>query len=70
MDENPLCSERAEHYKIFKEVSLRIRNQKPLTLENKLEIVELAYNSNKGGKRRRISKSDYINLLNTIYLKK
>ena len=63
MDANPLFSERANHYKIFKEVSIILSKEKPLTLETKLKIVELAYNANKNGKRRRLTKSDYIKLL-------
>ena len=63
VDANPLFSERANHYKIFKEVSIILSKEKPLTLETKLKIVELAYNANKNGKRRRLTKSDYIKLL-------
>lgn len=36
---------------------------KPLKLEDKLEIVELAYNANKQGKRRNLTKDQYIRLL-------
>jgi len=50
IDSNPLISERALHYEKFKKVSLLLRNEQPLTLENKLKIVELAYNMNKEGK--------------------
>jgi len=32
-------------------------------LENKLKIVELAYNMNKEGKHRRLNKTEYIYLL-------
>jgi len=67
MDKNPIFSERANHYDIFRKVSLIIKNQRPLTLEAKLEIVELAYNANKSGKRRRITKEDYIELLIKIH---
>jgi len=49
MDKNPIFSERAHHYDIFRKVSLIIKHQRPLTLEAKLEIVELAYNANKSG---------------------
>jgi LAGLIDADG endonuclease len=70
IDKNPLFSERANHYDIFRQVCLILKNNKPITLEQKLEIVELAYNSNKGGKRRRKTKEDYIELLNKIYSEK
>ena len=36
---------------------------KPLSLETKLNIVEKAYNMNKKGKRRVLSKDSYIKLL-------
>lgn len=67
MDKNPLLSERADHYNIFRQVSLILSTQKPLTLDKKLEIVELAYNANKSGKRRKINKVEYIELLKKIH---
>jgi hypothetical protein len=67
MDLNPIFSERADHYDIFKKVCLILKNERPLTLEKKLDIVELAYNANKSGKRRRISKKEYIDLLKKTY---
>ena len=63
MDENPIFSERASHYNKFKFVSLLLKNEQPLTLESKLKIVELAYDMNKKGKRRSLSKTEYINLI-------
>jgi hypothetical protein len=67
MDLNPIFSERADHYDIFRKVCFMLKNEKPLTLETKLEIVELAYNANKSGKRRRITKEEYIKLLKEIH---
>lgn len=63
IDKNPLFSERALHFYKFKTVSLILSGEQPLTLENKLKIVELAYDMNKQGKRRSLSKTDYINLI-------
>jgi hypothetical protein len=63
IDENPLFSERAQHYEKFKTVSLLLKNNSPLTLESKLNIVELCYNMNKKGKHRLFTKSEYIALL-------
>lgn len=63
IDNNPLYSERALHYDKFKTVSLILSNEQPLSITTKLKIVELAYNMNKKGKRRSLSKEDYINLL-------
>lgn len=63
MNNNPIFSERALHYDKFKYVSLIIKNSKSLTLENKLKIVELYYEMNKNGKRRKLSKTEYIQIL-------
>lgn len=69
IDENPLFSERALHYEKFKTVTLFLKEHKPLdiTLENKLEIVELCYNMNKGGKHRKYTKAEYIAILVEIH---
>jgi|ERR1700733_4310612 len=66
MDNNPLFSERALHYNKFKLVSQILINEQPLSLETKLKIVELAYNANKEGKRRKLTKLQYIKLLNNL----
>jgi hypothetical protein len=66
MDLNPIFSERAGHYAIFRKVCFIMENEKPLTLKTKLEIVELAYNANKSGKRRKIPKAEYIKLLQNL----
>jgi LAGLIDADG DNA endonuclease family protein len=63
MDKSPIFSERALHYFKFKTVSLLLKRENPLSLETKLKIVELAYDSNKKGKRRKFSKVEYINML-------
>jgi len=70
MDKNLLFSERSLHYNIFRKVSIILGTIKPLRLEDKLEIVELAYNANKKGKRRHLSKEEYIDLLYKLHLKK
>lgn len=66
VDLNPLFSERASHYLKFKTVSLILKKEKPLSLNRKLEIVELCYEMNKKGKRRLFSKAEYINLLKEL----
>lgn len=63
MDNNPIFSERALHFSKFRVVSLMLKNEQPLTLKSKLDIVELAYDMNKKGKHRFMSKADYIKLL-------
>jgi hypothetical protein len=64
MDANPILSERALHYNKFKQVSLLIKENNTMPLSVKLEIVDLCYDMNKEGKRRTMSKSQYVELLN------
>jgi len=66
IDKYPVFSEKSEHYSKFRSVSLILKNEQPLTLQSKLKIVELAYDMNKKGKRRLMTKSEYINLLKQI----
>ena len=40
-----------------------LKSEQPLTLKSKLDIVELAYDMNKKGKHRLMSKAEYIELL-------
>jgi hypothetical protein len=63
MDKNPLLSERASHYAKFKNVSLILKNNQPLSLEDKIKLVENYYNMNKEGKRRLLTKIEFINQL-------
>lgn len=60
MDKNPLLSERASHYSKFREVSLVLKLNNPLSLDKKLEIIEKNYDMNKKGKRRKLNKTEYI----------
>lgn len=69
IDKHPLFSERALHFYKFKEVSTILKNEKPLTLKTKLKIVDLSYNMNKKGKRRKLTKEEYIDLLKKIHEK-
>ncbi len=70
MDNNPIYSERALHYEKFKTVSLKLNNERPLTLDSKLKLVELCYDMNKKGKRRDITKTQYIEILKNNHNKK
>ena len=63
MDQNPIYSERALHFSNFRAVSLLLKSEQPLTLKSKLDIVELAYDMNKKGKHRLMSKAEYIERL-------
>jgi hypothetical protein len=63
IDNNPNFTEKAEHYSKFRSVSLILKFELPFTLQSKLNIIELAYDLNKKGKRRLMTKSKYINLL-------
>ena len=66
MDNNPIFSEKAVHYSKFRTISHMLNSEHPLSLESKLNIVELAYNMNKKGKRRLMSKLEYIELLKNL----
>lgn len=69
MDKNPIFSERASHYLKFKTVSQILKTENPLSLQTKLNIVELAYNMNKKGKHRTLSKSQYRKIILTRIVK-
>lgn len=69
MDSNPIISERALHFDKFRKVSLLMKENNPLTLASKLEIVDLCYDMNKEGKRRAMSKSQYVELLKQKHTK-
>ncbi len=66
MNKEVLHTEKSVHYDIFRQVC-SILTKGNLSLSDRLKIVELAYNSNKEGKRRKISKEDYIKILSKIY---
>jgi hypothetical protein len=42
-----------------------LKRENPLSLESKLNAIDLAYNMNKKGKHRNLSKSQYIEIVNT-----
>lgn len=64
MEANHLYSERSNHYEIFRKVSIILYEKKgKLDNETIKKIVEMAYDSNKSGKRRRLTKEEYLNLL-------
>lgn len=78
MDSNPIHTEKKVHYDIWKEVCFIIKNElsslagqsvtgNKLSKTSLLKIVDLAYNMNKSGKRRKLTKVEYINLINKIY---
>lgn len=68
VDKNPIFSERALHYNKFKTVSQILKTENPLSLQTKLNTVELAYKLNKKGKHRILSKSQYIENLKNLSL--
>lgn len=63
IDNELLHTEKSRHYQIFRIVCF-ILDKPNLSLSDRLQIVEIAYNINKNGKRRKISKGEYIKLLN------
>lgn len=62
MDNEILHTEKSRHYSIFRE-SCSILASSNITLSDRLRVVELAYNMNKGGKNRKMTKQQYINNL-------
>lgn len=69
IDNNPLISERANHYCIFKKVCLKLNEltTKKVDLKTKLELIELAYDSNNKGTIRKLTKSEYILLIEQLH---
>lgn len=65
IDENPVFSEKASHYAKFRTISIFLKKEKPLSLESKLNAIELAYDMNKKGKRRIFTKSEYIEIVSS-----
>ncbi|RUS23417.1 homing endonuclease [Endogone sp. FLAS-F59071] len=60
MNSNMLHTDKAIHFQIFKEVCILIRNNPKPSKEDLLKIIDLAYNMNKDGKRRAMTKEEYI----------
>lgn len=63
IDKNPLFSERSQHYYKFRIVNLLLRDEIPLSLNSKIKIVNLAYNMNKEGKHRNLTKEEYLKII-------
>jgi hypothetical protein len=66
MDNNPIFTDKNSYYCKFKIVCLMIKDKKVLTLSEKLETVELCYNMNKKGTRRKLNKDNYVTLLKNL----
>ncbi len=62
MDNELLHTEKSRHYEIFRE-ACSILASSNVSLADRLRVVELAYDMNKSGKRRNMTKQEYINLL-------
>lgn len=67
MDSNILHTQKKEHYQIWKQVCLTIRDEPKLTKKSLLNLVELSYNMNKEGKRRKLTKDQYIQLIENTF---
>jgi hypothetical protein len=61
VDKYTLHSHKSVHYRIFKEVVTHFVDHPKPSDANLLKIIDLAYNMNKEGKRRKLSKEEYIN---------
>lgn len=60
IDKYTFYSEKSEHYDIFKQVCTIIDCEKTITKEMFLNVVDLAYNMNKDGKRRKFTKEEFL----------
>jgi len=60
IDNNSSLTSQSIHYTIFKKVCQLIYNKPNLSDSDLLSIIELAYNMNKDGKRRKLTKEEYI----------
>jgi hypothetical protein len=63
IDKHPVFSEKSIHYVKFRTISILLKRENPLSLESKLNAIDLAYNMNKKGKHRNLSKSQYIEII-------
>jgi LAGLIDADG endonuclease len=68
IDANSLHTEKKIHYEIWKEVCFILKNENVSSISEApfQKIVDLAYNMNKGGKRRKITKEEYVNLIKKV----
>lgn len=60
MDKYRLHTNKQQHYNIFKEVGEMIKENRHKSEVDFNKIIELAYNMNKEGKRRRLTKEEYL----------
>lgn len=65
IDKHPVFSEKSIHYVKFRTISILLKKENPLSLESKLNAIDLAYNMNKKGKHRNLSKSQYIEIISS-----
>lgn len=64
MSKHQLHSVKAEHYSIFEQVINLVNHKEHQTDKGFLKIVNLAYNMNLEGKRRKLSKEEYLKSVN------
>jgi len=69
IDKHPVFSEKSIHYVKFRTISIMLKRENPLSLESKLNAIDLAYNMNKKGKHRNLSKSQYLEIVRLRYSK-
>jgi hypothetical protein len=67
MDSNPIHTEKKNHYMIWKKVCLTLKAEPHLSKTSFIKLVHLAYDMNKGGKRRKITKDKYLELIEKHY---
>lgn len=70
IDANSLQTEKKIHYEIWKEVCFILKNENGSFISEAAfqKIVDLAYNMNKGGQRRKLTTEEYVNLIKKVEL--
>lgn len=63
-ENNLLFLDKQKQFEIFKEINNLMINKKHLTKEEKLKIIELAYEMNFYGNKRRLTKEKFISKIN------
>ena len=63
----PLHSYRKRHYELFSQGCYMLKNGEHRSHEGFRRVVDLFYDMNQGGKRRRLTKEEYIELEAPVY---
>jgi hypothetical protein len=68
MSKHPLHSVKSEHFSIFEQVINLVNLKEHQTDKGFIKIVNLAYNMNLEGKRRKLSKEEYSQFKSPLFI--